>query len=399
MNINLIIEIKKEYETMLCDILVPFIYEGFTSIFIEANKISKNNNSLKTFQTLLMKIKDWNINILIKELNNLQTRQSTPQWFEKLVKTVFKINMLILSLEELPEHMLNDITILKFLHQIYKECAKKFWMNPFLFSDKVSPIESNQNRILAFQIIGEGIKQAINSLLPMNIILNKFLNINDETYNNSRLLDIDFSNINFNTNKVQTAGAIDNQEELKKESLNNSVTKNNDEILNIINKNLKVSESSLNVPINNQNGGNNTDSTIKKRHSQKYNSSRKSSSTPDRNSRYSSKHNSSRRESSRRFSDDKNSSSTLKKIINNSINNSIHKSRTATVVDELSIDSKIKQHLMKDLESDTLTYNPENKNEDYQDVFSNSDVKEVVEKNNSKLKNKELFYSKYLDIE
>jgi hypothetical protein len=405
MNINLVIELKKEYESMLCDILVPFVFEGINSIYLEAKKIP-SNNTLINFQNFLMKVKDWNINILTKELSRLETKQTTPKWFDKLVKSVFKINMFVLSLNQVPEHMLNDITILKFLHQVYKDCARSFWMNPFLFDDKVSSAEGNQNRVLSFQIITDCIKKAIHTLLPMNMILNKFLNITDETYTNAQLLDIDFSNIDFG-HPVQTAGAIpelvdnnnivNNTIENKYETVNNK----NNEILDIINKNLKVSESPLNVSMK-QNGGN--VSSEKKRYSQKYNSSRVSSSSYDKHSsRKSSRYNSTRRTSNGRESSRKsienNSSSTLKKIINDSANNTIHKSRTATAVDELSIDSKIKQKLMKDLESDTLTYNPENNIDDYQDVFSNSDVKEIVDKNNSKIKNKELFYSKYLDIE
>jgi septum formation topological specificity factor MinE len=421
MNINLVIELKKEYETILSDILVPFVFEGIQSIYLEAKKI-QSNNTLINFQNFLMKVKDWNINILTKELSRLETKQTTPQWFEKLIKAVLKINMLVLSLNQVPEHMLNDITVLKFLHQVYKECARSFWMNPFLFDDKVSSAEGNQNRVLSFQIISDCIKKAIHVLLPMNMILNKFLNITDETYTNSQLLDIDFSNVEFGQ-PVQTAGGNVSEIHLVDhnniENTNEVIDNRNNEILNIINKNLKVSESPLNVTMK-QNGGkeNLNVSSEKQRYSQKYNSSRRdsresSSSTYKHSSRKSSRYNStrgsSRRESNEKYSTgrasngrnsvENNSSSTLKKIINDSANNTIHKSRTATAVDELSIDSKIKQHLMKELESDTLTYNPENNNDDYQDVFSNSDVKEVVDKNNSKLKNKELFYNKYLDIE
>jgi hypothetical protein len=421
MNINLVIELKKEYETMLFDILVPFVYEGIQSIYLEAKKI-QSNNTLINFQNFLMKVKDWNINILTKELTRLETKQTTPQWFDKLIKAVFKIHMLILSLNQVPEHMLNDITVFRFLHQVYKQCARSFWMNPFLFNDKVSSAEGNQNRLLSFKIISDCIIEAIHVLLPMNMILNKFLNITDETYTNSQLLDIDFSNVDFGQT-VQTGGGNISGIELfdhnKIENKNELIDNRNDEILNIINKNLKVSDSPLNITMK-QNGDNPVNLNIsseKQRYSHKYNSSRTDSKRPSReesstykySSRRSSRYNSSRRQSNEKYSSrtasngrksvEDNSSSTLKKIINESANNIIHKSRTATAIDELSIDSKIKQHLMKELESDTLTYNPENNNDDYQDVFSNSDIKEVVDKNNSKLKNKELFYSKYLDIE
>lgn len=87
------------------------------------------------------------------------------------------------------------------------------------------------------------------------------------------------------------------------------------------------------------------------------------------------------------------SSSTIKKIVNNSIHNSIHKTATK----DISINSNIKKNIIKDLESDTLTYNPEDRNENYQDIFSNSDVNDKKRNSYKSInKSKDKFISNYL---
>ena len=47
MNINLTIELKKEYMAQLTNILNPLIYDGLKSIYDDAKKNSKGINILK----------------------------------------------------------------------------------------------------------------------------------------------------------------------------------------------------------------------------------------------------------------------------------------------------------------------------------------------------------------
>ena len=106
-------------------------------------------------------------------------------------------------------------------------------------------------------------------------------------------------------------------------------------------------------------------------------------------------------------SSNKKSSSTLKRIINESVNKT-HNNSTRS----LSIDSKMKNKLTKNLaDSDTMTYHPEENVNNYQDIFSNSDIKpkstsdhstrnnetlDTQEKNDKKSRDK--FFNNYLNI-
>jgi hypothetical protein len=96
-----------------------------------------------------------------------------------------------------------------------------------------------------------------------------------------------------------------------------------------------------------------------------------------------------------RHHSDRKSSSTLKRIVHESIK---HSQNTATK-SNVSNNSDIKNKILKDLDSDTITYNPEENAENYQDIFSNSDMKHTVNTNEkNEKKSREKFFNNYLNI-
>ena len=64
------------------------------------------------------------------------------------------------------------------------------------------------------------------------------------------------------------------------------------------------------------------------------------------------------------------------------------------------VDSKVKNHILKELDSESITYNAEVNIDNYQDVFSNSDIKKdtinTLEKNEKK--NRQNFFNNYLNL-
>ena len=88
------------------------------------------------------------------------------------------------------------------------------------------------------------------------------------------------------------------------------------------------------------------------------------------------------------------SSSTLKKIINESLAHSNVSKKS------LGIDSKTKNQLLKDINSESHTYNPEDNIDNYQDIFSNSEIKRdtVNPLDNNDKKNRDKFFNNYLNI-
>ena len=378
-NINLLIEVKKEYTELLINILTPVIYDGIKSIYFEAKVNRDNTTVLKTFQILLKRIPKWNENIINKEIERIMETTKKYPWFLDLIKAVFKAYTLTLTMKKFNEDLFKKINLYEFIHNIYIECARELWNDTFLLFDdcKIVPqVEQQRNKILTYTLINKAINNSIRKTLPMTLILNEYLEQPetskemdfelklkmDEIINIPLLLDQKLEYFAVQENIPVTIGSkakndiVLEQPKLEKDKLNLDNNNLNKKILSIIeNEDIKLTESN-NI-----------------------------------------------------FTQGNNNSSTLKKIVNETLNN---KTRTAVNNKSLSIDSNIKDNIQKDLaDSETMTYNPEKNNEKYQDVFSNSEnekkhkgILETKENEtidtqlHQELKQKEQFFNNYLNI-
>ncbi len=397
MNTSLLIELKSDYTTILKQILGPLILEGLQSIYKSAQNVCDKNNVLKSFQLLLKKIPDWTMETITHELERINTLTSNSYpWLIQLVQATFKINILIHDLEP-TDQLLSNITYGKFIHQIYIECYKIFWRDPFLFYHDYTPLEQKKNNLLVIENIEKAIDNAIRRLLPISMILEKFVGNNNATdltnlYNIPVLLQVELvkTNVAKDVSLAVSQAVLSYLQEKMPQStpmvvppkqvgsgdndnsnnivLNDTLEKNvNNQILNIINKNKIISDTNENennhFTVNNHTNHNSLS--------------------------------------------DKRTSSTLKKIINESLRNSHnnnsqksmkqgsnHSHRTLSN----SENSNIKNKILKELDTETVSYNPD-ENNNYQDVFSNSDVKNTINTNEKhEKKSREKFFNNYLNI-
>jgi hypothetical protein len=388
MNNSLLIELKKEYTILLKETLSPKILEGLQQIYNDSKKVSDKTTVLKTFQSLLKKIQSWENDTLSNELNriNMRTNQQAP-WLVQLVQGIFKLHMLIGGYEA-SDLLKTQINYGTFIHQIYKECYRLFWRDPFLFYHEYSSLEQKKNYLIIMDNINNAIESSIRRLLPMATLLEKLLGeptVNGETIGTVDLLkipillDLPIEKMIKKEEKVieeaNQRGGDNKPSSIEQSALEKNV---NEKILNIINKNKVLTESNEvnNFTVNNHSNAVNSPNNHSSRHS-----SRKSS-------RHSSRH------SSRKSSDNDNSSSTLKKIINESLRHS-HNNATKTN----SANSEMKNKVLKELDSETANYNKEANADNYQDVFSNSDVKNTINTNEKhEKKSRDKFFNNYLNI-
>ena len=453
MNTSLMIELKHEYTTQLINVLSPVILEGLQSLYTTAHNSSEKTNILKTFQSLLKRIPNWDYNMINKELSRIELQTKKTPWIFQLIQAVFKVNMLIYNIEP-SEALKNELNIGQFIHFVYIECAREFWMDPFLFYDDYPSYEVKRNYLEIMKKIGSSIENAIRRLLPMGMILDKFLGlmiVNGkkldliEIYSMPLLLDIPIKNDEPNMksnilNQVdnQSGGAIyggnefinvgpsmgqpsmgqpsigaqlPNQPMLlipqqggqmimqpiavqpggnpQTDILDKNV---NDQILNILNKNNVLSDSNdnNNFTVNNhsavipQNGGNNSFGNNSIDRTTIINSAGINSAGINMMGHVAVGNNTEKR-----------SSSALKRIINESIKQSQH---NAIPQRSQSVHSEMKTKILKELDTETV-YKPEDNAENYQDVFSNSEIKNTINTHDKvEKKTREKFFTNYLNI-
>lgn len=228
-NSNYLIEIKKEYTIQLVNLLTPAIYEGVNSIYNEVKAIAKDGEELKIFQGFLAKVPTWTEQIINMEATRIKTVTPNSDIIDDLIKAVIQSNILLLTSTDLADKqkVLKEFNInlnyTKFIHNVYIEVAKTFYNYPFLFFHKVPALEYKKNQLKAHKLIKEAIEEAIRKMLPLQLILKKYLGmmseINDDKYIKSLI------NSENNTNQYQLSKGPDSRISLNVDSDNETVGK------------------------------------------------------------------------------------------------------------------------------------------------------------------------------
>jgi hypothetical protein len=191
-NSNYLTEIKKEYTIQLVNLLTPSIYEGINSIYGEVKQIAKDGEELKIFQGFLAKIPTWNEQMISNESTRIKTVTQNSDILDDLIKAVIQSNILLLTSTDIADKhkVLKEFNINlnynKFIHNVYIEVAKTFYNYPFLFYHKVPALEFKKNQLKSHKLIKEAIEESIRKMLPLQLILKKYLGImseiNDDKY-------------------------------------------------------------------------------------------------------------------------------------------------------------------------------------------------------------------------
>ena len=173
-----LLEVKQEYTRQLTSLLVPVMYEGLHSIFIEAKKNSKNESPMKVFQILLSRIPQWNQTIISNEYQRIILKTQCD-WINDLITAVYMSNAKILSsLKTKKKIKTLNLQVPEgdfFIHNAYIECARQFWKNPYLFYDDIPTIEYQRNMREAEIMIEQCINETIRKLLPVRSILQQYI--------------------------------------------------------------------------------------------------------------------------------------------------------------------------------------------------------------------------------
>ena len=186
-NVAVLVDAKEEYTKQLVSILKPCIYQGIKSIYIDAKDICHQDNTpdnvLMVFQDLLSRIPKWSQDIITKEYDRISSA-SKCDYIDDLLKVVYvshiKVLTIVHSAQKNKKISIKVPSGSHFIHLCYIECAREFWKDPYLFSDRVSKYEHQKNMRDSETIISECISETIRKQLPVRHILKEFLNEPDE---------------------------------------------------------------------------------------------------------------------------------------------------------------------------------------------------------------------------
>jgi len=189
-NVAILVDAKEEYTKQLISILKSCIYQGVKSVYMDAKDICHQDNTpdnvLITFQDLLSRIPKWSQDIINKEFERI-SNVSKCDYIDDLLKVVYISHIKVLTIVHSAQR--NKKLSLKipsgghFIHLCYIECAREFWKDPYLLSDRGSKFEQQKNMRESETMIAECINETIRKQLPVRHILKEFLNEPDEDIN------------------------------------------------------------------------------------------------------------------------------------------------------------------------------------------------------------------------
>jgi hypothetical protein len=187
-NLSTIVESKNEWCARLTNTLTPCVIEGLRSIFTEAYDVCAENDEetkyLMTFQNFLNNIPKWSSEIVENEKQRIIS-SSACNYLEDLITCVHitQLKSLTSTRVGLKQKKINiDIPDLhKFIHKTYINVARKVYVNIYLFEKNIKPLQIQKNNRELELIIKECILNTIRESIPIEHILQMYLDETQET--------------------------------------------------------------------------------------------------------------------------------------------------------------------------------------------------------------------------
>jgi hypothetical protein len=175
---------KNHLREHLSSILIGPISDGFWSIHTAAKDACERTNQpsevIKTFQNMISRIPEWSDTTLSTEVERITT-VSKCNYIDDLLMGVFIAYMkAFASLQYRGSSSQIKIeferpNFAKFVHELYKHSARKFWQVAYLFKTANVPDEQQaRNRQDIHKVIASCMDQVVHSFLPWEQIAKKY---------------------------------------------------------------------------------------------------------------------------------------------------------------------------------------------------------------------------------
>jgi len=181
---------KRHIRNRFSLMVLPQVSEGVWSVYDNAKTICDKNNQpdqiLMTFQNLLTRIPQWTDDVLQAEVKRI-IAASKCAYLEELLTGVLLAYLRTFAAvqyrasEDSIEVEFERPPLGRFIHELYKEVARRSWENAFLFRTVgVRSEQQARNRQEIDRIIDTAIDTVLDSFLPWESIVTNYFSVGDD---------------------------------------------------------------------------------------------------------------------------------------------------------------------------------------------------------------------------
>ena len=180
---------KRHIRNRFSLMVLPQVSEGVWSVYDNAKSICEKNNQtdqiLMTFQNLLTRIPQWTDDVLQTEVKRI-IAASKCAYLEELLTGVLLAYLRTFAAvqyrasQDSIEVEFERPPLGRFIHELYKEVARRCWENAFLFRTiGVRSEQQARNRQEIDRIIDTAIDTVLDSFLPWESIVTNYFSVGD----------------------------------------------------------------------------------------------------------------------------------------------------------------------------------------------------------------------------
>ena len=180
---------KRHIRNRFSLMVLPQVSEGIWSVYDNAKSICEKNNQtdqiLMTFQNLLTRIPQWTDDVLQAEVKRI-IAASKCAYLEELLTGVLLAYLRTFAAvqyrasQDSIEVEFERPPLGRFIHELYKEVARRCWENAFLFRTiGVRSEQQARNRQEIDRIIDTAIDTVLDSFLPWESIVTNYFSVGD----------------------------------------------------------------------------------------------------------------------------------------------------------------------------------------------------------------------------
>ena len=180
---------KRHIRNRFSLMVLPHVAEGIWSVYENAKTICEKNNQtdqiLKTFQNLLTRIPVWTDEVLQAEVKRIIAASKCSYLEELLTGVLLTYLRAFAAIQYRSTQDSIDVEferppLPKFVHEYYKEVARRAWEHAYLFRTVgVSTEQQARNRKEIDVILDTAFDTVLDSFLPWQSIVNTYFSVED----------------------------------------------------------------------------------------------------------------------------------------------------------------------------------------------------------------------------